>query len=69
MIKRTEECGCRINQAYDEKPFIAYCPLHKAAKVLYMACYAASVEIEDGSPHKARLILKKATNEAEVSNE
>ena len=65
MIIRTEECGCEVQQDNDSRVEIVYCPLHKAAKILYMACYAAGVEIEDGSPHKARLMLKKATNEAD----
>ena len=34
---KKEECGCRINQAYNEEPFISYCPLHESAPALYEA--------------------------------
>ena len=50
--KNIEECGCRINRAYNEKPFIDYCLLHKAAPDMEEALKHILKNLDDGFANK-----------------
>lgn len=41
------DCGCTLQQTYDDGPKFFFCPLHKAAADLLKACKAARISLID----------------------